>query len=98
MLGLLDPPYMVPYPKIKDTLEPGNSERHHAVSLEMALESVVLLKNADNFLPLNKQSLKSNEVIGPLADKVRWDWYGGAPPHATTPLEGIEKAAGPNIT
>jgi beta-glucosidase len=37
-------------------------------------------------------------VIGPLADVVHWDWYGGIPPYATTPLEGIKAEAGPGIT
>jgi beta-glucosidase len=56
-LGLLDPPEMVPYSKIhgssdaKNTTpepqnnEPWNSDRVHAISQKMAIESVVLLKN-----------------------------------------------------
>jgi len=58
---------------------------------------VVLLKNADGFLPLKKDSIKSIAVIGPLADSVHWDWYGGTPPHAITPLDGIRNEAGPSI-
>jgi beta-glucosidase len=96
-LGLLDPPEMVPYSKIKDSPEPWNTERDKAVSEKMALESVVLLKNADQFLPLKKDSIKSIAVIGPLADSVHWDWYGGTPPHAVTPLEGIRSAVGPGV-
>ena len=96
-LGLLDPPEMVPYTKIQDSPEPWNTEKHQAVSMKMALESVVLLKNANSFLPLKKESLKSIAVIGPLADSVHWDWYGGTPPHAITPLEGIKNAVGPNV-
>lgn len=63
----------------------------------MALESVVMLKNADSFLPLSKNTLKSIAVIGPLADSIHWDWYGGFPPDAVTPLEGIKSEAGPNV-
>ena len=63
----------------------------------MALESVVLLKNANAFLPLKKESLKSIAVIGPLADSVHWDWYGGTPPYAVTPLQGIKDEVGPNV-
>ena len=96
-LGLLDPPEMVPYSKIKDEPEPWNTEKHKAISLKMALESVVLLKNQDGFLPLKKDALKSIAVIGPLANSVHWDWYGGFPPHAVTPLEGIKEEAGPNV-
>jgi beta-glucosidase len=96
-LGLLDPPEMVPYSKIKDSPEPWNTEQDKSVSEKMALESVVLLKNADAFLPLKKDSIKSIAVIGPLADSIHWDWYGGTPPHAITPLDGIRSAVGPGV-
>jgi beta-glucosidase len=96
-LGLLDPPEMVPYSKIKDSPEPWNTEKDQAISEKMALESVVLLKNADGFLPLKKDSIKSIAVIGPLANSVHWDWYGGTPPHAITPLDGIRNEAGPGV-
>ncbi len=97
-LGLLDPPEMVPWSKLKDLPEPWNTDEDKAVSKQMALESVVLLKNANNFLPLRKNSLKSVAVIGPLADSVHWDWYGGLPPYAVTPLQGIREEVGPGVT
>jgi beta-glucosidase len=96
-LGMLDPPEMVPYSMIKDSPEPWNTEKDKSVSEKMALESVVLLKNADAFLPLKRDSIKSIAVIGPLADSVHWDWYGGTPPHAITPLDGIRNAAGSSV-
>ena len=96
-LGLLDPPELVPYTKIKDSPEPWDTEKDRAVSKKMALESVVLLKNANSFLPLKKESVKSIAVIGPLADSVHWDWYGGHPPYIVTPLEGIKTAVGPDV-
>jgi beta-glucosidase len=64
----------------------------------MALESVVLLKNAKSFLPLKKDAVKSIAVIGPLADTVHWDWYGGKPPYTVTPLQGIKSEAGSRVT
>ncbi|HEY0785322.1 MAG TPA: glycoside hydrolase family 3 C-terminal domain-containing protein, partial [Acidobacteriaceae bacterium] len=97
-LGLLDPPAMVPYASIKDSPEPWSGEKDQAISAKMALESVVLLKNANSFLPLKKDGIKSIAVIGPLADSVHGDWYGGTPPHAITPLEGIKNAVGPSVT
>jgi beta-glucosidase len=97
-LGLLDPPDMVPYSKIKDSPEPWNTDKDRAVSRQVAQESVVLLKNDKNFLPLDKKSLKSIAVIGPLADSVHWDWYGGTPPYAVTPLQGIKEELGANVT
>jgi beta-glucosidase len=96
-LGLLDPQEMVPYSKIKDGPEPWNSDAHHAISKQMALESVVLLKNEGGMLPLDRGKVKSVAVIGPLADSVHWDWYGGVPPYTVTPLEGIRKAGGPDV-
>jgi beta-glucosidase len=96
-LGLLDPPERVIWSKIKDSPEPWDTDEDKAVSKQMALESVVLLKNSDNFLPLHKDSLKSIAVIGPLADSVHWDWYGGLPPYAVTPLQGIKAQAGSDI-
>jgi beta-glucosidase len=96
-LGLLDPPEMVPYSSIKDSPEPWNTDRDRSVSKKMALESVVLLKNDNSLLPLGKNAIRSIAVIGPLADSVHWDWYGGTPPYTVTPLQGIKDAVGPNV-
>ena len=99
-LGLLDPPAMVPYSTLKDYPEPWNTADNMGVSEKVALESVVLLKNdgAPALLPLKKDAIKSIAVIGPLADAVHWDWYGGTAPHLVTPLQGIRNAVGPNVT
>ena len=43
-------------------------KEHQAVALEAARQSIVLLKNQDNLLPLQK-TLKSVAVIGPNADE-----------------------------
>jgi beta-glucosidase-like glycosyl hydrolase len=63
-LGLLDPPDMVPYTKISGGPEAWNDEQDRAVSRQMALESVVLLKNQNNTLALDKNKIKSIAVIG----------------------------------
>jgi hypothetical protein len=63
---LLDPPEMVAYTKIKDSPEPWNTDKDRDVSRRLALESVVLLKNENNILPLDKNKIKSIAVIGPL--------------------------------
>jgi beta-glucosidase len=101
-LGLLDPPAMVPYSSIQqakggDSPEPWKTDKDKAVSQKLALESVVLLKNSNSFLPLKKDAIKSIAVIGPLADSVHWDWYGGTPPYAVTPLQGIKDLVGPDV-
>lgn len=102
-LGLLDPPSMVPYSNIKDFPEPWNAAKDMGISEKMALESVVLLKNDAQkgqpaLLPLKKTGLKSIAVIGPLADSIHWDWYGGTAPHLVTPLQGIRNAVGADVT
>jgi beta-glucosidase len=99
-LGLLDPPAMVSYSKIgaAGEPEPWTMEKHKQVALEVARESVVLLKNANGFLPLDRTALKSIAVIGPRANEVSIDLYGGKPPYAITPLEGIRKQAGAALT
>jgi beta-glucosidase len=96
-LGLLDPPDTVPFSKMKGEPEPWNADQDKATSKKMALESVVLLKNDNNLLPLDKTKIKSVAVIGPLANSVHWDWYGGTPPYKVTPLAGITAEVGPNV-
>ena len=76
---------------------PWDSDKHRGISQKIALESVVLLKNESNTLPLDKKTLKSIAVIGPLADSIHWDWYGGIPPYAVTPLDGIRAEVGPYV-
>jgi beta-glucosidase len=102
-LGLLDPPGMVPYSNIKDYPEPWNTAKDMGISEKIALESVVLLKNdapkgSATLLPLKREAIKSIAVIGPLADSIHWDWYGGTAPHLVTPLQGIRNAVGPDVT
>lgn len=96
-LGLLDPADANPYALIRNGPEPWLSNAHKDVSLKLALESIVLLKNADNTLPLAKPRLKGIAVIGPHADTVHWDWYGGHPPYKVTALDGIRAAAGGDV-
>ena len=99
-LGVLDPPSLLPYSKIgaPGETEPWNTEKHKAIALDVARESVVLLKNANGFLPLNKAALKSIAVVGPLADQVLIDLYGGPMPYAVTPLQGIRNRVGSAVT
>jgi beta-glucosidase len=96
-LGLIDPLDANPYAAIKDGPAPWDGAAHKAVSLQMALESVVLMKNERQALPLSKRAIKSIAVIGPHADSVHWDWYGGIPPYKVTVLDGIRAALGPDV-
>jgi beta-glucosidase len=100
-LGLLDPPGMVPYAKIgadeAGGALPWNSAAHKAAARLVTDESIVLLKNENHLLPLDKNSLKSVAVIGPHANEVLLDWYSGTPPYTVTPLEGIRDKVGSGV-
>jgi len=89
-LGMFDPPEQIPYAKIP--YEVIDSPEHRALALRAARESIVLLKNEGNLLPLPKD-LASIAVIGPNADdlQVLLGNYSGTPAKAVTPLDGIRK-------
>ncbi len=93
-LGMFDPPDVVKYAQIP--FSENDSPAHRQLSLEAARESIVLLKNERDTLPLQK-NLKSIAVIGPNADdaQVLLGNYNGQPSRATTPLEGIRRKVSP---
>jgi len=86
-LGEMDDPSIVPWMKIKD--ETINSPKHQQLALNMARESMTLLLNKNNILPLSRDLKVA--VMGPNAiDSVTmWANYNGFPLHTTTFLEGI---------
>ena len=89
-LGAFDPPEMNPYSKIKaDVIR---SPEHLKLSLQTALESMTLLLNRNNFLPLKKDSLKSIAIIGPAGDTAfETGNYYGTPARKVTPLQGLKE-------
>jgi len=96
-LGLLDPPDMVPYNKIKGDKPVWDNPEHKAMARQITQESIVLLKNSDHFLPLDRDKLKSVAVIGPYADIVALDWYSGTPGYSVSALDGIKNKLGGNV-
>ena len=92
-LGMFDPPDMVPYTKIDE--KELDSAAHRAQALQLANESMVLLKN-DGTLPL-KPGIRKITVVGPLANqtKVLLGNYAGRPTHSVSILDGL-KAEFPN--
>ena len=94
-LGEFDPSEMSPYRSISGNEEPWYGEKNKALARKVTQESIVLLRNSDNLLPLDKSKLRSIAVIGPYGDNVLVDWYAGMPPYAVTPLEGIRNKVGP---
>jgi beta-glucosidase len=72
-----------------------NKDEHHQLAREMARESMVLLKNEDNVLPLKKQGTIA--VIGEFAKKPRYQGGGSShvkPTKLENIVEEIEKSAG----
>jgi beta-glucosidase len=89
-LGLFDPPEKVAYNKIR--IEQNDTPEHRQVALQLARESLVLLKN-DGILPLDPAKYKRIAVIGPNADStaVLHGNYNGTASHPTTILKGIRQ-------
>ncbi|MFW6021948.1 MAG: glycoside hydrolase family 3 C-terminal domain-containing protein [Halanaerobiaceae bacterium] len=91
-LGMFDPEDMVPFNNIP--YEVNDCEKHRRAALETAHESMVLLKNDNDMLPVDKDKLNAVAVIGPNADskQVLLANYFGLPSKYTTVLEGIQNA------
>src|SRR5215472_1878415 len=89
-LGLFDHPYTDPDYAEKIT----NGPEHRAIAVKAAQETVVLLKNQDNLLPLDLNKLKTIAVIGPNADGLHLGGYSRNPVHGVTILEGIQQRVG----
>ena len=87
-LGMFDPDNMVPYAKIPYFV--NCSDYNNSLARQAARESVVLLKNDRNTLPLAK-SVKTVAVIGPNADNFESliGNYNGIPRDPVTILRGI---------
>ncbi|WP_136689319.1 glycoside hydrolase family 3 N-terminal domain-containing protein [Halorhabdus amylolytica] len=90
-LGLFEDPYVD-----EDRVEGVGTDDHRAVAREAARESLTLLQNDDDVLPLDTD-LDSIAVLGPNADDLRnqfggWSTISEPEPPGTTVREGIEAA------
>lgn len=92
-LGLFDEPY-VKDPKLADQVV--HTAENEAVAIQINKESLVLLKNAGNLLPLDKSAYKNILVTGPLAAEVNYatSRYGPSNNKVTSVLEGIKNYIG----
>jgi beta-glucosidase len=97
-LGDLDPASYVPWKAISSMETPWTSDESKAHALAVTRETIVLLKNAGATLPLDAASIHSAAVIGPRADSVIRDWYGGTAPYTVTPRQGIAAKLGAGVT
>lgn len=94
-LGMFDPVNMVPYAQIPYSV--NNNSAHNWLARKASQESMVLLKNKNNVLPLSKD-IKKIAVIGPNANDIQslWGNYSGNPSNPITVLQGIKNKLEPN--
>jgi beta-glucosidase len=94
LTGLFENPYVDPDYAEKIT----NSPAHQQLALRAAHEAIILLKNQDNLLPLNKSKYKRIAVIGPNAADVHLGGYSDKPGRGVSVLQGIKDKVGSSAT
>ncbi|TVR75161.1 MAG: beta-glucosidase [Marinilabiliales bacterium] len=88
--GLFEDPYVDP----DQAARISGSEENRRIALEAARESITLLKNSDNLLPLDINKAGTIAVIGPNANRSLLGGYSGVPVNDVTVLDGIKAFAG----
>ena len=95
-LGMFDDPSLNPYTSISPSVI--GSPDHQKLALETARQSIVLLKNSNNMLPLNPKKIRSIAVLGINAATCEFGDYSGTPlNNPVSPLQGIINKVGKNI-
>jgi len=92
LTGLFDNPYVDPGYAEKIT----NSPEHQQLALQAAREAIILLKNQNNLLPLDKAKYKRIAVIGPNAADLHLGGYSNNPGRGVSVLQGIKDKVGAN--
>jgi beta-glucosidase len=92
-MGLFDDPYVDP----DEAERMVGSERNRKPALQAARETITLLKNADNLVPLNPSKIKTLAVIGPNADREILGGNSSRPKFYTSLLEGIRAKVGDRV-
>jgi beta-glucosidase len=95
-LGLFDNPAHNPYNKISPSVV--GSPEHKELALEAARQSIVLLKNKNNRLPVDLKKVKSIAVVGINAANCEFGDYSGYPVNQpVSVLSGIREKAGDRV-
>ncbi|MDE1177365.1 MAG: glycoside hydrolase family 3 C-terminal domain-containing protein [Edaphobacter sp.] len=95
-LGAFDPPEDSPYSKIG--MDVVRSPEHLKLSDQLGAESMTLLLNRQNFLPLDKAKIKSVAVIGPAGgDDYETGNYYGTPYRKVSVTRGLESLLGNKV-
>ena len=93
LAGLFEGPYSDP--DLAEKLAASAETR--ALALRAAEEAMVLLKNDNGVLPLDRAKIQTLAVIGPNANRQRLGTYSGMPPYFVTVLDGVKKLVGDGI-
>ncbi|MEP7343135.1 MAG: glycoside hydrolase family 3 N-terminal domain-containing protein [Acidobacteriota bacterium] len=89
-LGLFENPFV----DVERAVKLTNTPAHQQLAAEAARRSIVLLKNADNLLPLDRNKLQSIAVIGPNAAEVHLGGYSDDPGRGVSVLQGVRDKVG----
>jgi beta-xylosidase len=92
-MGLFEDPFVRP----EEADRVVSSEANRRLALQSARETITLLKNTNNLVPLNPGKIKSIAVIGPNADRELLGGYSGKPKYYTSLLEGIRAKVGDRV-
>lgn len=95
-LGMFDPPEKVPFSSIP--FSEVNSPEHAELALRASRESMVLLKNEGQFLPLKMDGSQTIAIVGPLAaSRLALEGnYNAIPLHPVLPVDGMIAEFGAN--
>jgi beta-glucosidase len=85
-LGIFENPYI-------DTNQTSviGSDEHRAIALETARQSMILLKNENGLLPIDRKKYKKIAIIGPNADQCNLGGYSHIPKQTISPLEALKE-------
>lgn len=95
LTGDFDDPSFNPYSKIPTSVL--ECDAHQKLALKAAEQTIVLMKNENNILPL-KADGKKLAVIGPFANRCWMGIYSGFPKDKVSPLDGIKKATSAKVS
>jgi beta-glucosidase len=93
LLGLFENPYVDP----ERAAKAANNKEHRDLAARAARESIVLLKNDNNLLPLDSNKIKSIAVIGPNANRAHLGGYSDEPGRGISILQGVTDKVGSKI-
>ncbi len=93
-LGLFENPYV----DVNKAVQMMDTAEDRALAAETARKSIILLKNQNNTLPLDRTKLKSVAVIGPNANRAHLGGYTDpGHPRAVSLLEGVKNKVGTSV-